>query len=311
MKNQRVYILLFGFAVFTGATFNLGKYAVSFFSPASAAAWRFGIATIVLFLILAFKEGMKKSTLSRNLLPYIALGIIGVFGFNALFFTGLKYTTPINGALIMGTNPILTSLLAKVLLKEKLTIQRITGIVFAFIGVALVITQGSLVTLMSLSFSKGDLIILGGNLCWASYGVLGRKWVKGSTSLETTAYPLLFGSAALIALSVFSKSSAPFASIPPDVWGAILFMALCTSVLGYLWWNLGIQKIGAGKTSLFFNLVPVVTMIISAITGAAVTYPQLFGVGFVILGVLTASGVFPLTPSKTVLTQDGGAPIGK
>ncbi|RXZ01997.1 EamA family transporter [Fictibacillus sp. S7] len=92
---------------------------------------------------------------------------------------------------------------------------------------------------------------------------------------------------------------------------AILFMALCMSVLGCLWWNLGLQKIGSGKTSLFFNLVPFVTMIISAITGAAVTYPQLFGVGFVILGVLTASGVFPLTPSKTVLTQDGGAPIGK
>ncbi|MCK6258491.1 DMT family transporter [Fictibacillus sp. KIGAM418] len=299
MKNLSVYLMLLGFAVFTGATFNLGKYAVGYFSPASAAAWRFGIAAIVLLLILIVKEGVKKTTLSRNLAAYAALGIIGVFGFNTLFFTGLKYTSPISGALIMGTNPILTSVLALFLLKEKLTKQRMAGIGFAFIGVVLVITQGSWETLMSQSFSKGDLIILGGNLCWASYGVLGRKWVKDSSSLETTAYPMLIGAAALIAVSLFSRPPAYTPHIPLGGWGAILFMAICTTVLGYLWWNLGIRKIGAGKTSLFFNLVPVVTMIISAMTGTSITYPQLLGVGCVILGVLTASGVLSLFNQKT------------
>lgn len=51
MKNLSVYLMLLGFAVFTGATFNLGKYAVGYFAPASAAAWRFGIAALVIFLI--------------------------------------------------------------------------------------------------------------------------------------------------------------------------------------------------------------------------------------------------------------------
>lgn len=131
--------------------------------------------------------------------------------------------------------------------------------------------------------------------------------MKGSSSLETTAYPMLIGAAALIAISLFTGTSAENASHPPGAWGAILFMALCTTVLGYLWWNVGIKKIGAGKTSLFFNLVPVVTMIISAMTGVAVTASQLFGVVFVILGVLTASGVLSLPPSKPVPIKDGTA----
>ncbi|PLR86380.1 hypothetical protein CVD25_07800 [Bacillus canaveralius] len=68
-------------------------------------------------------------------------------------------------------------------------------------------------------------------------------------------------------------------------------MALFTTVLGYLWWNEGMKLIGAGRTSLFFNLVPIVTMMISFIIGAEVTVFQIIGVILVILGVLTASGV--------------------
>lgn len=67
-------------------------------------------------------------------------------------------------------------------------------------------------------------------------------------------------------------------------------MAFFTSVLGYLWWNQGIKEIGASKTSLFFNLVPVVTMIISFAVGTPIKVFQVIGAVLVILGVLTASG---------------------
>jgi drug/metabolite transporter (DMT)-like permease len=69
-------------------------------------------------------------------------------------------------------------------------------------------------------------------------------------------------------------------------------MALFTSVLGYLWWNIGMKEIGASKTSLFFNLVPVVTMILSFAAGMPISTFQILGAILVILGVLIASGVF-------------------
>lgn len=294
MKHLKIYLMLLGFAIFTGATFNLAKYTVGYFSPSSAAACRFGLAAVVMLIILIFTEGIKKTQLKKNIVSYIVLGIVGIFGFNVLFFVGLKYTSPINGALIMGLNPLLTTIFARVILKDKITKKQVVGICFAFIGVLLVITQGSIETIKTLSISWGDIIIFAGNVCWALYGVLGRRFVKDSTPLSTTTYTMFIGAVSLIVVSLFTSKPVPLPDIPIGAWGAIAFMAFFTSVLGYLWWNQGIKEIGASKTSLFFNLVPVVTVIISFAIGTPIKMFQVIGSMLVILGVITASGFINL-----------------
>jgi drug/metabolite transporter (DMT)-like permease len=292
--------MLIGFAIFTGATFNLAKYAVQYFSPASAAAWRFGIAALVMVLILGLQKQIKSKTIKVHWKMYILLGIIGIFGFNAFFFLGMQYTSPLNGALIMGTNPLATAIFAYFILKNPITKQQMLGISFALVGVILVLTQGSLEIIKTLSISKGDLLILAGNLCWALYGVLGRKYLNGSSSMETTTYTMIVGSLCLLILGAFSPSPQLLSHVTWSAWGAILFMALFTSVLGYLWWNKGMATIGASNTSLFFNLVPVVTMILSILTGVLITLPQVIGTCLVIVGVLTASGFLSLRKKQKV-----------
>ncbi|MBC6976069.1 EamA family transporter [Bacillus sp. Xin] len=291
MKHLNIYLMLLGFSIFTGATFNLAKYTVEYFSPSSAAVWRFGLAAAAMLIILIFTEGIKKSQLQKNAVSYVVLGIVGIFGFNALFFVGLKYTSPVNAALIMGLNPLLTTIFARIILKDKITKKQVVGIFFALIGVLLVITQGSIKTL---SISIGDLIIFAGNVCWALYGVLGRQLVKDGTPLSTTTYTMIIGAACLIVFSLFTSNPVSLPNIPIGAWGAIVFMAFFTSVLGYLWWNQGIKEIGASKTSLFFNLVPVVTMIISFAIGTPITVFQIIGAVLVILGVVTASGILSI-----------------
>lgn len=295
MKNLKIYMTLFGFSIFTGATFNVAKYTVGYFSPSSAAAWRFGLAAIVMLIILFFTEGIKMSQLRKNAGSYILLGMVGIFGFNALFFEGLKHTSPVNGALIMGLNPLLTSLFARLILKDRFTKNQILGVAFAFVGVLFVITHGSIETIRTLSISSGDLIIFTGNLCWALYGVLGRRFVTGGTALTTTTYTMVVGGISLIILSLFTSNPVPLHHIPIAAWGAIAFMAFFTSVLGYLWWNQGIKKIGASKTSIFFNLVPVVTMVISFVMGTQIKLFQGIGVILVLLGVFTASEIISIS----------------
>ncbi|MEB4860696.1 EamA family transporter, partial [Priestia megaterium] len=63
--KSRIYFMLIGFAIFTGATFNLAKYAVHYFSPASAAARRFGIAALVMVLILGLQKQIKSKALKN------------------------------------------------------------------------------------------------------------------------------------------------------------------------------------------------------------------------------------------------------
>ena len=88
--KSKIYLMLIGFAVFTGATFNLAKYSVHYFSAANAAAWRFGIAALVMVLILGFLKQIKGKIIKAHWKIYILLGIIGIFGFNTFFFLGMK-----------------------------------------------------------------------------------------------------------------------------------------------------------------------------------------------------------------------------
>ncbi|WP_445491700.1 DMT family transporter [Niallia sp. 03133] len=304
MKPTKIYLQLISFALFTGATFHLAKYTVLYFSPAAVAAWRFGIAAIVMGIVLFFTEGMKKITLQKNRGIFLLLGIIGIFGFNSLFFIGLKYTSPVNGALIMGLNPLITSLLARFILKEPLKKRQIIGMMMAFIGVLFVLTQGSMETIKSLSFSIGDIIIFGGNICWALYSVLGRRYIKDATSMASTTYTMMIGAVCLLIFSFFSSDPVPLSQIPIGAWGSVLFMALLPSVLGYLWWNQAINIIGANKTALFFNLVPVATMIISLAAGTPIHLSQMIGTVFVIIGVLTASGVVGFSKGKNEVVMN-------
>jgi len=291
MKQAKIYLMLLSVSVFMGATFPLAKYTVNYFSPASAAAWRFGIAAVMMLIILLVTEGIQRSQFKRNIIWYGVMGIVGIFGFNALFFVGMKGTSPVNGSLIMALNPLITTILARLLLKEHISKQQAIGIFLAFMGVALVITQGSLQTIATLSISGGDVMILAGNGCWALYGVLGRRFVKDSTPLATTTHTMVIGTIGLLMSSVYTSNPVPLTDIPLGAWAAILFMAIFTSVLGYLWWNQGMALIGASKTSLFYNLVPAVAMIVSLAAGTPVTVIQVIGALIVIIGVFTASGM--------------------
>jgi len=285
----KMYAMLLLVSIFIGASFNLAAYAVNYFSAPAAAAWRFGLAACIVLLLLLARERMNLSALRSNWMLFVLLGILGVFGFNMLFFEGMKSASPLNGSLIMAANPMLSALLARWILKESLTFRQGTGIFFSLLGVLLVITHGSWQVISTLSFTTGDLLIAGGNLCWALYGVLNRRFVRGSSSLATTSYTMAIGAACMIVFASGTPNPVPATAIPAAAWGAIVFMALFTSVLGYLWWNDGIQLLGISRTSIFFNLVPLVTMLISLASGTPITGIQLLGTVLVILGVIIAT----------------------
>jgi drug/metabolite transporter (DMT)-like permease len=288
---MKIYFMLLWFSIFTGATFNLAKYTIDFFSAFSAASWRFGLASITMVVILILRERVRFASLKENGWMYIVLGMIGIFGFNALFFLGMKFTSAVNGSLIMATNPLLTTMFSRVILNTPITKHQGAGVGFSLLGVVLVITQGSWQVISHLSFSIGDILILCGNLCWALYGVLGRRYIKNSSPLSTTTYTMVAGAFFLMVVSAFNPSPVPLPQIPLLAWGAVGFMAFFTTVLGYLFWNQGISEIGASKTSVFFNLVPVVTMIISLVLGNTVTWIQVMGAFLVISGVAISSNL--------------------
>ena len=183
---------------FWGSNFNAGSSVVAEASPFVVATERFTIATIIIMIFMVLKDKNNIVALQKNWIAFIVLGLLGITGLNLAFFIGLKTTSAINGALIMATSPITTALLAAMIDKYKITIVQSVGMLTSLLGVFIVVSNGSIINLVSLNFSSGDLIIMLGNLAWATYTVGSRKYISNSTPLQTTTYTMLFGTIGIV-----------------------------------------------------------------------------------------------------------------
>lgn len=294
------YSSIVGATFFWGTNFNAGAYIIKSMAPISASIERFSISTLLLVLIFGLAGKLRLSTLKNNLVAFIGLGLLGFTAFNLATFFGLQTTTPINGALILATTPLWTMIFAVLLEGERIDRGRAIGLVLGLLGVGLVITRGDIQVLLGLKVATGDAIILAGSVAWAANMVGTRRFVKDATPLETTTFSMLFGVIGLIVLGFIYES--PIASLSTaslSVHGAVIYLAVCGSLIAYLLWFKGIHAIGAARTSIFFNLAPVFTMLMSSILGVLPNVWQLIGAGGVILGVVFASGLVfsPVQPS--------------
>ena len=81
-----------------------------------------------------------------------------MLGYHALFFTALKYTSAINSSIIGAMNPIVTTVIASITMKQKTPPVQTAGIALSFTGVVLTITGGDLSMLASFDFNRGDIL---------------------------------------------------------------------------------------------------------------------------------------------------------
>lgn len=295
MKKKITILLVTLSTFFWGTNFNAGSIVVSSVSPLTAASERFIIATLAIFVFMIIKDKGNINAFKLNWKPLILLGLCGITGFNLAFFIGLQTTSALNGALIMATSPVTTILISSITEKHRVSLPQTVGMLISLIGVILVISHGDINNILKLHFTRGDLIILLGNLAWATYTVGCRRFISDSTPLQTTAFTMLFGTIGIVVFSFYqSDLIKEIEEISTYNQIILIYMGLVGSVLAYLFWNVGIKELGAANTSLFFNFVPVFTLLLAFITGTIPNLLQLAGALLVISGVIYATGSYQI-----------------
>jgi drug/metabolite transporter (DMT)-like permease len=94
------------------------------------------------------------------------------------------------------------------------------------------------------------------------------------------------GGALLLPLALSERPWIALAHTPVAAWGGLAYLVVATTLLAYLWWNLGIQRVGAGRTAIFSNLVPPFGVLIAwLVLGESLTALQLLGGGLCLAGV--------------------------
>jgi drug/metabolite transporter (DMT)-like permease len=285
MQTRTTYALVAATAVMWGANFNLSKHVLMDLHPLVAGAARFDIAALVMLAITSIQG--QRVPLIRHGVAYATLGLLGIAGFNVLFFYGMKMTSAVNGALIMALNPLLTALLAYLLKVHRPDTRQLVAFPIGAAGVAVVVLGGG----AQLRIGDGDLLMLAGNLCWAFYNVMvGKLLPRDVGGLANTTGVMVAGAIALTLVALLA--GAPVTVPGSEALGSLLLMSLGGSVLAYLFWNAGIARLGAPRTALFLNLVPVSSMVISAFEGEPPTWVQLAG-GAVVIGAVSLASLAP------------------
>ncbi len=271
--------------MFWGGAFIAGKYTVPYITTFTLTFLRFFVATIILFFV------MKRTSVvyfpeKKHIPVFLFTGIVGMFGYHVLFFTALKYTTAINSSIIAATNPMMTTLLAVVFLKSRMSLRQLFGIMLSFVGVLLTITGADLAILRQFSFNKGDLWMLAAVVAWAAYGVFSKSKGKGIPPIILTYYSFLVCTVLLIPFVIYEKPWTYLAEVPVAAYMAVLYMSIFPSVIGYLVQQMAIKEIGPSKAAIFTNLVPVFSIIFAVlILGEALEPIKLLTAALIIAGV--------------------------
>lgn len=281
MGNIKTYMMATMAAVFWGANFNLAKPVVAEMGPYVAGASRYILAAVIMLMLTQIR---KENIPLRYLRTYLTLGIVGVFGFNLFFFLGMETTSAINGALIMALNPLLTAILAYLIMNDRPSKRQMIAFPIGVAGVVIVVLGAG----AHLKISIGDLYIFVANVSWAIYNVLVRKIMpKDVSGIANTAGIMTVGAMALSLVAIMHGDSFV---LPSATTGAsLIMMAVGGGVLAYLFWNASIAKLGSSKAAIFMNLVPVTSMVIATIESIPPNHAQILGAILVISAVTFSS----------------------
>jgi drug/metabolite transporter (DMT)-like permease len=283
MKSATVYTLITASAFFWGANFVLAGPVLVDLSPLWAAALRFVLGALLMFGIARWRGENLGGLARTHAWVYLLIGAIGIGAFNLLFFSALQHTSAVNAALIMATNPLLTTLLAAAMLGERVNSRQMASIPLALLGVMVVVSGGKLHRLIAVHDLRGDLLMLGANFAWAFYNVLGRRYLPKASAIANTSLLMTAGAVLLVIAAVSSGSIPHLPGLKASL--ALGMMVVGGTILAYLFWAIGIARLGASHTALFLNLVPVFAMLLGIISGVLPTMPQIIG------GMLVISGI--------------------
>jgi drug/metabolite transporter (DMT)-like permease len=279
-------------AIFWGGTFIAGRTLSDHVAPFSAAFLRFVIASIPLLFMTYRMEGRFPPIQKDKVFYLLLLGLTGVFSYNVFFFKGLRLIHAGRASLIIANNPIFITIASYFLFKEKLNAVKIVGILVSVTGAMVAISRGNLQGMLTESFGIGELFIFFAVLSWVAYSLIGKRVMQDFSAIEAVTYASVTGAIMLFPAALAEGMSTDIFDYSLVNWFSLFYLGFFGTVLGFVWYYEGIQKLGPSKASLFINFVPIAAIILAFLfLDEPITISLLAGAAMVSLGVyLTNTG---------------------
>jgi len=286
---QAIGIALVNLATLTWATnMTLGRWLRDDAGPLTLAAARFFVASIVLGLILQ-RQPPQSRRIGQDRWLLVGMAFSGVVIFAPTLYLGLRHTTVINATLINALGPLITGVLAALFIREPMSRRQVFGALVGLLGVFVLVSNGTFDKGVSIQNNMGDLIIVFAVSLWGAYSVLARKTMRHRSPLSATALTSLIGLPFLMLGALWELGSFPV-RLSPQLLLAIIYIGVGPTVIGFLSWNAGVHRLGAGGAMVFYNTLPLYGALLGRIfLGESIGLAHLLGGTLIIGGGLWAA----------------------
>jgi len=280
-KNFIYYTLVIITILFWSSTFVSTKILLNHFKPIDLFVYRFTLA--YLLMVLVYPSFHRPESFKTELLIFLG-GIAG----GSLYFLGetyaIQYSTPANVSLLVSAAPLCTIFLASKFLKdsERITKRIIIGSIIAILGVASVVYNGIAMPYIE---PISSLLAITAMVSWGFYSIILKKIDSRYTAFYVTRKVFFWAIITILPLYFATKEELdPSVFLKPEVTVNLLMLSLFASIMAYWIWQKATLVLGAAKTNSFINMIPLFTMIESALVlGEKISVFGMVG-GILILG---------------------------
>jgi drug/metabolite transporter (DMT)-like permease len=294
--------------------FIAAKIGLLYLPPLAMASFRVVMAGVVMipvyFSCLKLKAFAEAADLRRrgfaggDFWTFLYLGFFGVTVNQMCFTIGLHFTSVGHAAVIVGLGPLYILILAVLLRLERATGHKVVGMLIALAGVAVLASENG-ISPQSASI-EGDAITMAGSVGFAMYAVLGKRVAEKYDTLTITSFSHFAGALMVLPMAFLEFKSLHSAGNWPilwQAWVAILYMAVFSSALAYVFYFWLLRYLEASQLSAFTYLLPVLATILAILwLGEKGSWNQVLG------GVMALGGVYWIESSRAAVVKANTVP---
>jgi drug/metabolite transporter (DMT)-like permease len=275
--------------LFWAANIVLGRGIAGVVPPIALAYWRW---TGAFLIAVGFAWPYLKQdapVLLRHWRMMLLLSATGIACYNTMSYIGLTSTTALNVLLLQSAGPLIIILWAFALFGERPTLWQTAGVVVSLLGVVTIAAHGSLGVLLQLSLNRGDVWILVAMLIYGVYAAVFRRR-PGAHPLSFLVATMGLGSMMILPFYVWETVQGGRIEGSLPSWLAIAYVAVFPSFIAYLFFNRGIELIGAARAGQSWHLMPVFGSVLAvAFLGETFHAYHAIGMAMIAAGILLAS----------------------